>query len=696
MAIENGVQNAELGYLLFPFEQYSNLAGKPLVGGHMEIFEAGTDTKYISYQNWDGAENPFKIPLPADGRITVLADPTKTFDCYLYDSYNNLVCSRLNVQANVPGNISIKGADTIIKNTDGTLDVSLRTLGNNIREYTVNTHNKVLDVQEPLYFVENSNTATVIGFSGDGYVSTSTYNTDITNITNNITALSSDVEGKMDVDKLEFENNKITGYDGSAFAGGGSVDPSEFVPWSASGAFAPSGNYYSASNPSGFINSDAISSMATTGFVADVSAEITGLIPTDLFTKASADTLYYPLNSNPSGYLTAHQDLSQYAKTEDLTAYQEKGDYYSASNPSGFLNKSSADELYAPTGDYATHDDLTAYQPTGDYAYASALDGKVDTSSFTAFSSTTNEHIEYLSAALSGSYELSAGEGIDITDYPNEQKTVISVTAQGGDPEVEQVVREYSAAGTWLTAHQDISNLMPKSESANFYPMTGNPSGFLTAVPNTYLQNTDLSAVDGKIVAISGIPLSAGSESNVTTENGSFTIAPNTAGIPVTITYQTASAPIEHEATILNSETTAQIPGGYFYASLVLSANDNGIKLTDDMIISVTYPDNAFSGGSFIRAQKANMNWTDVISSYGNYLGGIAQQSQALPSGTVSSRFINFDDSDYIKLVMTFPVFNGITTANITQADLYKAGQLTGYNVEIPAVPVLTFKTIGE
>jgi hypothetical protein len=34
-----------------------------------------------------------------------------------------------------------------------------------------------------------------------------------------------------------------------------------------------------------------------------------------------------------------------------------------------------------------------------------------------------------------------------------------------------------------LTAHQDISDLMPKSESANFYPMTGNPSGFINELP---------------------------------------------------------------------------------------------------------------------------------------------------------------------------------------------------------------------
>ena len=140
-----------------------------------------------------------------------------------------------------------------------------------------------------------------------------------------------------------------------------------------------------------------------------------------------------------------------------------------------------------------------------------------------------------------GDYELSAGSGISIVDYPLEQKTVISVTAQGGNPEVEQAVIDNSAtwnnvsakldttaltayqeitgmtayqeagsylsanaldnlsgnwetvttkldttafsdvSGTFLTAHQDISNLMPKGESANFYPMTGNPSGFLTA-----------------------------------------------------------------------------------------------------------------------------------------------------------------------------------------------------------------------
>lgn len=53
--------------------------------------------------------------------------------------------------------------------------------------------------------------------------------------------------------------------------------------------------------------------------------------------------------------------------------------------------------------------------------------------------------------------------------------TTYTGDAQGALDEV------YANSGVWLTAHQDISNLLPKSESANYYPMTGNPSGFLTA-----------------------------------------------------------------------------------------------------------------------------------------------------------------------------------------------------------------------
>jgi hypothetical protein len=291
-------------------------------------------------QNFDGAMNPFKIPLNSDGRVVMLADQSLTYDVYIKNSYGDLVCSRLNVECISPGNICINGADTRIKNTDGTLDVSLRTLGNNVREYTVNTNNKVLDLQAPLYFVENSNTATIIGVSG------------------------------------------ISGGGGQ----GGDGDPEV--------------NYLVHANSATW--NDVSAKLNTTAF-STVSGNFLTAIPDEYSTKdyvqsSVSSKLDSTAFSTVSGsFLTAHQDLSDY------------------------LTKNSADTLY---------------QPSGNYADVTALDGKVDTSSFTVFSSTTDEKIEYISGALSGTYELSAGEGIDITDYPNEQKTVISVTAQGGNPEV--------------------------------------------------------------------------------------------------------------------------------------------------------------------------------------------------------------------------------------------------------------------
>ena len=87
--------------------------------------------------------------------------------------------------------------------------------------------------------------------------------------------------------------------------------------------------------------------------------------------------------------------------------------------------------------------------------------------------------------------------------------------------------------GVDLTPYQTTAG-MTAYQSAGDYYSASNPSGFLvadditgkldasvyatdsgsflTAVPDTYLQNTDLTITDGKITEISGVPLSAGDE----------------------------------------------------------------------------------------------------------------------------------------------------------------------------------------
>ena len=90
------VDTNSIAYLIDPFWQGEGINGKPLVAGYMCVYIAGTDQKYITWQDWDGTRHPFKIPLGSDGRATILVEVQYTYDCYLYDSFGNLVCSRLN------------------------------------------------------------------------------------------------------------------------------------------------------------------------------------------------------------------------------------------------------------------------------------------------------------------------------------------------------------------------------------------------------------------------------------------------------------------------------------------------------------------------------------------------------------------------------------------------------------------------
>ena len=618
MAIENGTQNVELAYLLDPAFQIEGLNGKPVIGGWLNVYEAGTDTKVITYQDFEGSRNPFNIKLGSDGRAVILVDPSITYDVYAFDSYGNQIFSRLNVQCNVPGTINLSGADTRIKNTDGTLDISLQTIGNNVREYTVNTRNKLLDVQSPLYFVENSNTATIIGFSGDDYATKDYVNSALSSKLD-ITAYSSQ-SGDFLTDKFEYDSdNHITAYNHSAFAAGAGsgiiyeagdhiditnsvisvtgLPTSSDVENAISSAVTNIENKFEY-NENNYITAYNNSAFAGTNYSAGdyVSIEndtisVTGLQPSgDYATKTELsgkqdtlsagdgisivnniisvtsqgggieqvnhdDTLSGNGNNEPLGIA----NIEDFVKHNDLTAYQEKGDYYSASNPSGFITNDALTGLQ-PSGDYVTRDELTAYQPSGNYAtledVESAVSGKQDilsagegiqiidnTISVTAQGGgggiTTVNHDNTLSgngnseplglanaedyvkqydltgyattslvssvsselysafSGISGDYVLVAGNGVELVDDPNANTTTINVTAEGTPvTAIEQMIESAT------------SGLQPSGD----YYSASNPSGFISEVPNTYLQNTDLTIVDNKITEISGVPLSAGDE----------------------------------------------------------------------------------------------------------------------------------------------------------------------------------------
>ena len=153
------------------------------------------------------------------------------------------------------------------------------------------------------------------------------------------------------------------------------------------------------------------------------------------------------------------------------------------------LDKASADTLYQPIGNYQTAGD---YLTTGDSAnfYTTANE-----SGFATTALVSSVSAEVISSLTSADYELVAGSGISIVDDSTAKTTTISVTAQGGNTAVEQLV--ISSSGTWNTVsskldkasadtlyqpignYQTAGDYLTTGDSANFYT-TANESGFAT------------------------------------------------------------------------------------------------------------------------------------------------------------------------------------------------------------------------
>lgn len=285
------------------------------------------------------------------------------------------------------------------------------------------------------------------------------------------------------------------------------LDTSAFNEWTATHS---AGQEYSAGD-----------GIDITNHVISVTGQLTG----DYLTKASADTLYqpigdylttadsgnfYPMEGNPSGFLTGVDLSNYYEKNETsskeeissaLTAidntisgltgeFQEKGDYYSASNPSGFITGVDLSNYYQKNetsskqeiGDVITEINNNITNLSGKYypltsnpsGYLTAhqdISDKLDVTAFTAYTATAK------------GTEYSAGENINITNH------VIS----GKDWSAEIA----SATSGKLDA--------TAFNSGDFYPMTGNPSGFITGVDlSNYYQKNETSSKEEISAALTG------------------------------------------------------------------------------------------------------------------------------------------------------------------------------------------------
>lgn len=109
-----------LNYLLSPEFQISVTSGKPDTGGWIEVFLAGTRTKYFTACDFDGTKNPFRVSLDSLGQAVMLAEDSVAYDVFVYNRYGSLLFSRYNVTPSNGGGIST----TSITSEDSSITVT--------------------------------------------------------------------------------------------------------------------------------------------------------------------------------------------------------------------------------------------------------------------------------------------------------------------------------------------------------------------------------------------------------------------------------------------------------------------------------------------------------------------------------------------------------------------------------------------
>lgn len=299
--------------------------------------------------------------------------------------------------------------------------------------------------------------------------------------------------------------------------------------------------------------------------ITDHIISVTGQLTGDYLTKASADTLYqpigdylttadsgnfYPMEGNPSGFLTG-VDLSNYYQKNETSSKQEIGDVINEIN-NNITNLSG--KYYPLTSNPSGY--LTAHQDISD---------KLDVTAFTAYTATAK------------GTEYSAGENINITNHV--------ISGKNWSAEIENAT----------TGKLDATAF----NSGDFYPMTGNPSGFLTGVDlSPYQEKTGMTAYQpvGDYYSasnpsgfITGVDLSNYYQKNETSSKEEISAALTSKLDESAFTAYTATATavqgVEYSgiAPIDVNNTTHQISADVW----TLSAG-NGLSLTEDALSKVT------------------------------------------------------------------------------------------------------------
>ena len=107
------------GYLLGHAPQFFDANGKPLVGGKLFVYIAGTTTTAVTYSDFYQTENTSPVVLNDLGTCMLIVPSANLYKIVLYDRKGNLLITRDNVR--------VSSEQQIIYSSDSTVDVTATT-----------------------------------------------------------------------------------------------------------------------------------------------------------------------------------------------------------------------------------------------------------------------------------------------------------------------------------------------------------------------------------------------------------------------------------------------------------------------------------------------------------------------------------------------------------------------------------------
>lgn len=447
-------------WLLSPLVQIQDRNGLPVVGGKVYVYDADTENLATIYADDTGTTLSNPVLTDTLGNVTLFGETGVLYDIAVYDSTDLLLFAKKHVQPGTEGGggtttIDINAGNGCIVSKNGNIftisvdfdsvasqaDLSLKQdkleAGNNIEITNQNVINvtgrRAIQTIEPLYDRLNDN-SWILGIDTSALING---------------------EGLMTTANLEFNNDNtlITGYDGTPFAGGGSVDPEQLSAYLKVSAFTG----YSANLDTKLTNTFDALSGATSSLV--VSAQDLYDIKMD----KSFSSNFYPMTGNPSGFLTSETDWTNTIKGASSNAYNQATAYGSnnfyplTGNPSGFLT---------------SHQSLAGYATTGAlYNTSSILSGAID----------------YVSANSNG-HTYTGVNPIQVDNVNDE----ISITGKRLIPSADTTI--FESAGNVVIASQSFPKTGTMHLGNNDYTTTANCVGSSFQVKYNY-SNVSLSPV---------------------------------------------------------------------------------------------------------------------------------------------------------------------------------------------------------